>query len=67
MKIDEFKYYTELNSGDTHGDWSIQVEKNCNQIRIYTNDQSEFIFIDTNRNELIALRNMLTNIIESNN
>lgn len=66
MKVNEFKHYIELRSADCNGTWSVQVQNDCSQIRLLTEDDVFDSFIDTDKKELTALRDILNKIIEWN-
>ena len=65
MKPEKFKHYTSLQIADNNAIYDIQIQNDCSQFIVESNDGDE-IFIDTNKKELIALRDMLTTIIEDN-
>ena len=66
MKIEKYSHYTEMVSGDENGQWKIEIQNDCTQIRIESEDGSNDLFINTDKKELIAIRDLLAKIIDDN-
>ena len=66
MIPEKFQYYTSLTIKDDNGLYGIEVQNDCSQIRIDPNNGGFDISINTDRSELIILRDMLTKNIKYN-
>ena len=66
MKIEKLQHYTSLEIYDDNNRYDIQIQNDCSQLRIDPNNGGFDIFINTNKKELTMLRDMLTQVIESN-
>jgi hypothetical protein len=65
MKIVTHKHYLQIVSNDQNGEWNIQIQKDGSQIRIGTDGDNESAYIDTDIEELKAIRSLLTEVIEA--
>lgn len=59
------RFRTEIQSYDRYGEWSFNVLHDGTQIQLFTesNDQA---FVDTDIDHLIAIRDLLTEVIDDN-
>jgi hypothetical protein len=62
--IEETDHYYEFRSNDQQGDYKVEVQKDLSQLRLYTDDFDNATFIDTNRTELTAIRDMLNKALQ---
>lgn len=70
MKTFETEHQHVFESGDSRGKYQFMIHKDLSQIQIESDIDdtpfSDFAFIDVNREELIAIRDLLTKAIGDN-
>lgn len=59
----ETRYYTEFKAMDSQGEYSVQVQNDGSQLRFSTEDGLNQIFFDTNKSELIAIRDCIDKVV----
>lgn len=63
MRTVKKRFRTEIQSYDRNGEWSFNVLHDGTQIQLFTDhDQA---FVDTDINQLIAIRDLLTEVIDN--
>lgn len=62
LKTKSTKYHYEVHSRDTNGAWSVKLHKDGSQLVI--ENGIDDTYIDVDKKELIAIRDMLTKIID---
>ncbi|MBT0549158.1 hypothetical protein [Riemerella anatipestifer] len=61
MIITEKQHYIEIEGSDHNGDYNIQIQTDGSQIRVKTEDEN--VFIETNLEKLMVIRDCLNNVI----
>lgn len=64
MEISKGAYYIKIEGSDDNGDFEIQIQNDCSQLRINTEDGN--VYIDINKQELIEIRDSINYIINQN-
>ena len=62
MKTAETKHYISVAGTDENGEFEIQIQNDCSQLRIRA-DNSD-VFIDVDYNELKTIRNAITQVLD---
>jgi hypothetical protein len=64
MRIETYRNYIQITSKDRNGIWNIQIQKDCSQIRIGTENDDATVYIDTDKSELRAIRDCLNEVLD---
>lgn len=71
MKTFETEYHHVFESQDYRGKYQFRIHKDLDQIQVHADMDDEFegedIHIDVDKNELIAIRDLLTKVIGDEN
>ncbi len=62
MKIKKTDHYIQINGIDNQGEFKIEIQKDCSQMRIESGDDSAFI--DLNYRELKVIRDCITEVLD---
>jgi len=64
MQRTEWPHFIKLTSEDGNGEFSIEIQKDCSQIRIDLEDDN--VYFDTNKKELEIIRDAINDILKCN-
>lgn len=62
MKVEVFKYCTEIHGVDRYGKFLIRIQKDCSQMQIETEDNGDS-YVDINFRELKIIRDAITDVL----
>jgi hypothetical protein len=62
MKVSQTKHFIKVTGEDVNGDFSIEIQNDCSQLRISTGDGDSYI--DTSSRELRIIRDAITKALE---
>lgn len=63
MKVRKTEYYTEIKGKDENGDFSIQLQNDCSQIRVETEDGD--VYLDIDHQKLRLIRDTITEVLDN--
>lgn len=63
MEVEKNEYYTQVKGSDINGEFNIEIQNDCSQLRIETGDSEAYI--DVNFRELKTIRDSITSVLDA--